>query len=383
MRILHTGDWHVGKLLRGRSRADEHRAVLAEIAGIAAARQVDLVLIAGDLFDAAAPAPESEKIVYRALLDLARSGAAIAIVAGNHDSPQRLEAIRPLLELAHVQVAAAPARPADGGVRRIETRDGAVAAIACLPFLSQRGVVRADDLMRGDAADHGARYAERAAGVVDALCAALPGDCVRILLGHAMVHGGLLGGGERSAHTIFDYSVPATAFPASLHYAALGHLHRAQRLAGPCPIWYCGSPLQLDFGEVELERSVNLIEAAPARPAVVERVPLTAGRPLRTLRGTAEALLAQAGGAGDAWLRLLVESGPEPGPLDRLRQALPGAVEVRVLRPETKAAPRPAVAGRAPQELFADYLAQAGARDAALEALFAELLEEIHAAAAA
>ena len=64
MRFLHTGDWHVGKALRGRSRADEHRAVLAEVAAVAEAEEVDAVLVAGDLFDTAAPSAESEQIVY-------------------------------------------------------------------------------------------------------------------------------------------------------------------------------------------------------------------------------------------------------------------------------------------------------------------------------
>src|SRR5213596_2801936 len=103
MKLLHTSDWHVGKLLRGRSRADEHREVLAEIAGIAAAEEVDAVLVAGDLFDTAAPSPESEEIVYRALLGLAATGATVVVVAGNHDNPRRLSAVAPLLELGRVQ----------------------------------------------------------------------------------------------------------------------------------------------------------------------------------------------------------------------------------------------------------------------------------------
>ena len=86
MRILHTSDWHVGKTIRGRSRADEHIAVLAEIAAIASAEDVDLVLVTGDLFDTAAPTAESERIVYRALLDLAATDATVIVLGGNHDN---------------------------------------------------------------------------------------------------------------------------------------------------------------------------------------------------------------------------------------------------------------------------------------------------------
>ena len=97
MRLLHTADWHVGRAIRGHSRADEHRAVLSEIAGLAAEHQVDVVLIAGDQFDTAAPSAEAEQIVYRALLDLAATGAQVVLVAGNHDNPRRWGAIAPLL----------------------------------------------------------------------------------------------------------------------------------------------------------------------------------------------------------------------------------------------------------------------------------------------
>ena len=104
MRFLHTGDWHVGKALRGRSQADEHRAVLAEVAAVAEAEQVDAALVAGDLFDTAAPSAESEQIVYEALLALARTGAHVVVVSGNHDNERRLQAVAPLLELGRVTV---------------------------------------------------------------------------------------------------------------------------------------------------------------------------------------------------------------------------------------------------------------------------------------
>ncbi|MGH9390139.1 MAG: metallophosphoesterase family protein, partial [Vicinamibacteria bacterium] len=245
MRLLHTGDWHVGKTLRGKSRAEEHRQVLAEIAGITRDRKVDIVLVAGDLFDGAAPGPEAEEIVYRALLDLSRASEWVVVISGNHDNPRRLEAVEPLMRLTNIRVLSKPARPAEGGVLALQTKVGA-ASIALLPFLSQRSIVKAQDLMSKEASQHAGDYAERATRVIEQLCAFLPPpSTVNVLLAHAMVHGGVLGGGERQAHTIFEYSIPVTAFPGSLHYVALGHLHRAQRLPAACPAWYSGSPLQL------------------------------------------------------------------------------------------------------------------------------------------
>lgn len=382
MRLLHTGDWHVGKTLRGRSRSDEHVAVLEEIATLAAEREVDAVLVAGDVFDTAAPTPEAEQVVYAALLALSQRVQHVVVIAGNHDNARRLAAVQPLLALTNVHVLPTLARPDRGGVLTLETREGPL-RVGRLPFLSQRGIVRAADLMAQDAAEHAGQYAERYAAIVQALCAAMDDDGVNVLLAHAMVHGGLLGGGERSAHTIFDYSVPTTAFPGALHYVALGHLHRAQRLEAACPVWYCGSPLQLDFGETEDIKSVNIVDAAPGRPARVESVPLTSGRRLRTLRGTPDAILAQAGDARDDFLRVIVDAPPAPGLADSIRDQVPDAVDVRIAAPQAagaSAGETPASrAGKSPQALFAEYLAQRGEANEAVQSLFAELLEDVDA----
>ena len=212
MRFLHTGDWHVGKAMRGRSRADEHRAVLAEVAALAEAEQVDAVLVAGDLFDTAAPSAESEQIVYEALLALARTGAHVVVVSGNHDNERRLQAVAPVLELGRVTVAASFRRPEDGGVVEVPARDGAERArVALLPFLSQRWVVRADELMATAADQQAQSYGERMRLLVQALTAGFHADAVNVVIAHLFAMGGVLGGGEREAQTILDYAVSATS----------------------------------------------------------------------------------------------------------------------------------------------------------------------------
>ena len=143
MRLLHTADWHVGRTIRGRSRADEHVAVLAEVAAVARAHEVDAVLVCGDIFDTAAPSPESEQIVYHALLDLASTGARVIVLAGNHDSDRRLQAVQPLLELGAVVTRPVFAEP-ETAVVEVPSRDGRqVMVVAPLPFLflSSEGVV--------------------------------------------------------------------------------------------------------------------------------------------------------------------------------------------------------------------------------------------------
>ena len=377
MRLLHTADWHVGRQIRGRSRAEEHRAVLGGIVALAREREVDAVLVAGDLFETAAPSPESEEIVYRALLDLAATGATVVVTAGNHDNPRRLKAVAPLLELGRIVLVAEPAPPGSGGVVTVETGRGTL-NLAVLPFVSQRGIVRVDQLMSEDPDQHAQAYAARLARVIEALCEPLLAreDAVNVLMTHLTVAGGLLGGGERSVHTLGAYAVSAATFPASLHYVALGHLHRAQQMPAACPAWYCGSPLQLDFGEETDVKQALVVDAEPGAPARVEQVRIEGGRPLVTLSGRLDEVLAT-DVPPDAWLRVRLRERPAAGLADRVREALPNAVDVMIAREdEPSAESRPERLGRHPAALFEDYLREHDAHDQRLLELFAELQEE-------
>jgi exonuclease SbcD len=301
----------------------------------------------------------------------------VVTVAGNHDSPGRLDAVAPLLALSRITTGATLARPDAGGVVDITVRTGETARIALLPFLSQRGIVKADDLMSLDAFEHSGRYDSRARAIVGMLCDGFSADTVNLVVTHMMVAGGTMGGGERSAHTIFDYAVAASAFPASASYVALGHLHRAQRIPSGAPVHYSGSPLQLDFGETADEKSVTIIEATPGRPVDVRTVPLTAGRRLRTLRGTLDDLEAQAGTTGEDYLRIIVRGDRHAGLADEVRQWFPHAVDVGVEAPaqSAAAAPEGRRLARSPQELFAEYLSDRSAGDERVAALFDELLD--------
>jgi exonuclease SbcD len=378
MRVLHTSDWHVGKALRGRSRATEHEAVLGEIAGIARREAVDLVIVAGDLFDSAAPGPEAERIVYRGLLDLAEGGRPVIVIAGNHDSAQRLGAVAPLSEASGIHVAAAVRPPGDGGVIEVAA-GGERAQVALLPFPSQRHVVTADLLLTGDAADAHAAYADRVVRILGALTERFRADTINLVVAHLMVMGGTMGGGERGAHTVFDYWVPATAFPASAQYVALGHLHRSQQLAGPAPLHYCGSPLQLDFGETANDPAVNLVDVRPGLPADVRTVVVTAGRRLRTLRGTLADVVAGGGDAADAHLRVVLDEPARAGLADEVRSRLPNTVEVVLAPPHDAGSPPtsdPDRLRRTPHDLLTEYLSEHDAHDERVVALFDELADD-------
>ena len=383
MKILHTADWHVGKTLRGRSRADEHRAVLDEIIAVAQEEAVDLVLVAGDQFDRAVPTPESEQIVYDALLRLARTGARVVAIAGNHDNPRRLTAVRPLLELANITSASSVAPPDRGGVVHIATASGETACIALFPFQSKRGIVQAEALMTDDPDDHQKEYADRCRAIARALCAGFAADTVNLVVAHLTVVGAMAGGSERTAH-IFDYYVPADIFPVEAHYVALGHIHRPQQIPGRCPIRYAGSPFALDFGETHGEHGVLLIEAKAGKPARIERVPLKSGRALTTIRGSSLELERLAGTTGDDFLRVIVEEAPSPGLAERVRDMFPHVVDVIVSRPGETTAEAETIDPselRDPQTQFQRYISERGIEGEELVKLFGELLEDEYASA--
>jgi exonuclease SbcD len=384
MKILHTSDWHVGKVLKGQSRMDEHVAVLGELVEIARAESPDLVLVAGDLFDSVAPAPAATRLVTGALSALRGTGAEVVAIAGNHDNGPALDALRPWAGAAGITLRGAVRSAADHLLSGT-TGHGERWRLVALPFLSQRYAVRATEMFELSAAEANQTYADHLARMVAALAADFAPDAVNLLTTHVTVVGGKAGGGEREAHTIQAYAVPATIFPASAHYVALGHLHRAQPVTGPCPIRYCGSPLAIDFGEGDNSPSVTVVEVTAPSTAKVREVPITSAVPLRTVRGT----LAELAGLdpGQAWLRVFVREPPRAGLREQVQELLPRALEVRVdpeSLPVAGARPGrpPARAGRSATELFTDYLTARGHADNRVLALFEELFGEACAAEA-
>lgn len=368
---MHTSDWHVGRRIRGRDRSEEHRAVLAELVEAADDNHVDLVLVAGDVFDTASPTPVAEQIVWRALLDLA-DVAPVLVVAGNHDNPTRLDAVAPVLARANITMVGTPRAPGEGGVVALPDLG---AKVALLPFVSQRAIVRAEDIMGSDPDQHAGKYEQRMRRVIDALTTNMGTDTVNLLMSHLTVYGGTQGGGERSAH-IFGYAIPASLFPGHLSYVALGHLHRQQKMPHSSPVWYSGSPIQLDFGEVADQKGALIVKAEPGRPASVEEMPLRSGRRLVELTGTLDQVLARADEVGDAYAKVVLQESARVGLADEVRAAIPETVEVILDNPMERKRRSEARQGLEPTEAFARYLADRDAADPRVQTLFAELLDE-------
>jgi DNA repair protein SbcD/Mre11 len=381
MKILHTSDWHIGKILKGQSRVEEQVAVLGEIVAIAAAERPDLVIVAGDLYETAAPTADTKKIVVRALSALRRNAGAVVAIAGNHDHGAEIDALRPWADEAGVTLRGSVGKATDHLVTGL-TSDGEAWRMAALPFVSQRFAVRASEMFELSSAEASATSADHVARLYAALTSEFDdgSETVNLAAAHLTVVGGKLGGGERDAHTIEAYAVPSMVFPASTHYVALGHLHRRQQVVGPCPIHYSGSPLAIDFGEEDNVPSVSIVDVTAGTAAKVRPVRITSAVPLRTLRGSlAELSAAKIDPA--AWLRVYVREKPRAGLKEDVQALLPRALEVRIdvdalpeLDTASRSAPR---TGRSPNELFGEYLTAKGVADPAVGALFDRLHDDV------
>jgi exonuclease SbcD len=381
MRILHTADWHLGKLLKGTDRTPEIAAALEEVLALVKSERIERVLVAGDLFDRPQVSAEAEAAAFSFFRRLHELQVPALVIGGNHDSRDRLQALSPLLALAGVTVLGEVRLFGQGGVVRFP---GGQAAL--LPFLSERRLVKAQMLLDGEGTQWKGVYADGMRRVVDNLCAGMNGAGVNLMMGHLTAEGSRLGGGEFQFYCTNSYAVSPSTFPTSLNYVALGHIHRQQQV-GEAPIaWYSGSLIQLDFGEGEnAPRGALIVEAEPGVLPKVHPVEARWGKPLKTFRMKVEHLerrldeLATWGG----YAKLVLEGRGNAALRERLFKEFSGLLEVEFNTPESEAV---RVAPPMPEELdwaetYASYIRDTyvSEPDEALLSAFRQVYEEVHA----
>jgi exonuclease SbcD len=383
VRLLHTGDWHVGRTLRGRGRTEEFAAALDEVVGVATEESVDAVLVAGDLYDHRSPGPEADALVFEAFVRLHEAAVPVIAVPGNHDSALRLEALSKLLGPIGVVVVPRVVPPAKGSLVEVPSRDGSEAAlVACLPFVPERRFGDAAALFRATEAWYQS-YAEGMGRLLAAMTEPFRSDRVNVLLAHLFTDGAIPGGGEHQITIGIEYAVSPSRLPAKASYVALGHVHRPQAVRGaPSPTRYAGSLLQLDFGETEQTKSVTIVEAHAGRPAKVREVALSAGRRLLDIEGTLDDVVAKGRTLREAYIRVFVRTdGPVPGIAGQIRDALPNAVDVQLKYERKETGDQgPPLSSLQPRDQFVSYFRrQHGVDDVPEDLLcaFEEVLETI------
>ncbi|OII37783.1 exonuclease sbcCD subunit D [Curtobacterium sp. MMLR14_010] len=307
MRILHTGDWHLGRSLLGADLLEHQAAFLDHLVGVVVQRSVDLVVVAGDVYDRAIPPVDAVRMLSSVLERLA-TVAKVVVTPGNHDSAVRLGFGSAVMN-ERVRILSEPARLAEPVL--VDDPDGPVAVYG-IPYLQPDMVryalatVPDEPLARSHQAVVGA-----AMDRVRADLASRPGTR-SIVVAHAFVGGAepsdseqdiRVGGVDRVAESTFD----------GIDYVALGHLHGPQRVGRTDRIRYAGSPLAFSFGERNHTKSVTLVDLDAAGTVSVELLPTPVPRPLVDVRGSIDAI--ESGAFAEhaaAWVRVAVTDTVHP-----------------------------------------------------------------------
>lgn len=354
MRILHTSDWHLGRTLENRSRQEEQERFVDELCGIVREERIDLVLITGDVFDTFNPPAAAELLYYDALARLGDGGRrAVVVLAGNHDSPDRLCAARALAERHGVTLFGypyddpGPYRPGSHRAQRVASGPGwaeitvpgvdhpAVVLALAYPSESRLRKLLTDTLGEEELQ---CSYSDQVKGWFEAASRRFRPDAVRLAASHIYVAGGLESvESERPIQLGGAYTVDPRALPAGAQYVALGHLHRPQQVRrAPTLARYAGSPIAYSFGEAPYPKSVTVVEAHPGdREAAVTTIPVRAGRPLvvwQAKNGLAEVeRWVEEGRDPGAWidLEIHVEHPLTLDQIQRLRAMRPDFVHIR------------------------------------------------------
>ncbi len=351
MRFLHTADWHLGRSFHGSSLLEDQAHVLDQLVDLARQAQVDAVVVAGDIYDRALPPADAVSLLGDVLERLvAGAGIPVLLIAGNHDSAERIGFAGRIAERQGLYLRGTLER-SDPVV--LQGRQGTTVAFHPLPYVDPaqaRALAGAPDGLD----DHAAAVAH----MLDRLRAALPSVPRRVLVGHAFVAGGSESESERPLAVGGSGMVPPGLFR-GYDYVALGHLHRPQR-AGADHIRYSGSLLKYSFHEADHAKSVSLVELADDGAVTVTEHALQPRRDVRVVSGTLADLLAGADlfGRDDYLSAHLTDDGPVLDPLARLRKVYPHVMEVRFRRneqPATGATPQADLRRRDPAELFAAF----------------------------
>jgi len=319
MKILHTSDWHLGRSLYGRKRYDEFLAFLDWLAETIQQQQVDVLLVAGDIFDTSAPSNQAQELYYKFLCRVAASSCRhVIVIAGNHDSPSFLNAPKELLRALDVHVIGSITENCEDEVILLGDKQGPPELIVCaVPYLRDRDIRVVE---AGESVDDKERkLIEGIRSHYSNVCALaeqkrelLGVDIPIVAMGHLFAAGGktIDGDGVRELYVGSLAHVTSKIFPECIDYLALGHLHVPQKLNASEVMRYSGSPLPMGFGEAKQEKSVCLVEF-DGRKVTVRLTKVPVFQQLERIKGNLDQISARilelAALQSEAWLEIVYD----------------------------------------------------------------------------
>jgi len=284
-RVLHTADWHLGKLLNDKSRDEEHQRFLDWLLDVVKVQEVDAIILAGDVFDTANPPQSALARYYDFVSGLFRQGnCALVVIAGNHDSAAQLEAPKQALHALSTHVAGFLAEVPENRILCLPSAENPQVAIALLPFLRDRdlrvgkGGEGADEIRAQIVAGIKERYEEAAKAAANITCPVLA-------TGHLTVLGASTSDSERDIHIGGLGAITSDSFPDTFSYVALGHLHRPQATDDANRVRYAGSPIALSFSETSDIKEVRILDVT--KEGIAQHgLPIPVSRKLEQIRTT-------------------------------------------------------------------------------------------------
>jgi len=375
MRILHTSDWHLGRSFGDFNLLDEQRDFLDWLVATAEAEKAELVVIAGDLHDRAVPPAAAVTLFSDAVRRLRAVGAEVVAIAGNHDSGERVDAFDGLVDAGGIVIRGGYRAASTVTVR--EYSDGPLAIVA-LPFLEP---LLAPIETRQEILGAGTPRLSHEAVLAHAIGQAdvdLPEGVRSLALAHAFVTGAAPSDSEREL-AVGDSGMVSAALFEPFDYVALGHLHRPQLVAESEHIRYSGSPLPYSFGERH-QKVVVSIDLAPDGTVTAHEIPIEVGRPVATIHGSFDEILAGPADE-DSWIRVeLTDTAVIPDAHRALRTKFPWLVEIARVADSAPSGHRLTAAevrSRPPAELVRDFWTEVSNADAS-DAIAAVLDRAIH-----
>ena len=296
MKFIHTSDWHLGKSLEGHSRLEEQEQFCDDFVKLVNDNDIDMIIIAGDIYDTSNPPAQAEKLFYKTVSRLANNGErCVLIISGNHDNPERLAAITPLAHEQGIIVLGYPLSSTEKakykGFEILEAKEGCLkveikgekATIITLPYPSEK---RLNEAIGNPSNDEEAQktYSERVGELFRELEENFQEDTINIAVSHIFVVGGEGTDSERPIQLGGSLLVEKKDLPTKAQYIALGHLHKPQKASHRLNAYYSGSPLQYSKDERSYAKGANIVDLKAGESPIIQSIYFKNYKPIEVFK---------------------------------------------------------------------------------------------------
>lgn len=346
MRFIHTSDWHLGKNLEGHSRLAEQEKFCKDFIDLVNENDIDMVIIAGDIYDTSNPPAQAEKLFYKTVSELSQNGKrCVLVIAGNHDNPERLSAASPLAHEQGIIILGMPnsyTQPykyngfeivfSEEGVLELKIKDESV-VISTLPYPSEK---RLNEVLvkSTDDKDKQQTYTEKIGEIFKLTTKRFKEDTINIAVSHLFVLGGETTDSERPIELGGSLIVNTKDLPQNAQYIALGHLHKPQKVSERLNAYYSGSPLQYSKDERSYSKGANIVDIKAGEKPKINQIYFKNYKPIEVFKcsGIEEALkICEENKDRDIWsyFEIKTEEVLAQSDIKKMKDTLKDIIEIR------------------------------------------------------